>query len=167
MLLYFYYNYNGCMMYSFNVYKQDKCLLNYLVQKFKPFCHIDGCFVSMWTISRMQVFAPKRNTHYYTHFGVVGGHFSIDVTTLKFFDAYWWPTLHKDTIHFYKSCDQCQQARTFATQKLNLLKTHNFEPFSFITIHTRNPLQGCVIVELVKQALDIILHNSFLPIFIY
>ncbi len=40
------------------------------------------------------------------HFGVVGGHFSVDVTTRKILDAsYWWPTPHINTLKFCHNCD--------------------------------------------------------------
>lgn len=39
-----------------------------------------------------------------------GGHFAINTTMRKNKDAgYWWPTMHKDTFQFIKSCDLYQQ----------------------------------------------------------
>jgi hypothetical protein len=42
------------------------------------------------------------------HKGVGGGHFSANITVKKILDArYWWSIVYKDTLHFYKSCEEC------------------------------------------------------------
>jgi len=42
------------------------------------------------------------------HEGVVGKHFTADITTKKILDVgYYWPTLFMDTHEFCKSCDHC------------------------------------------------------------
>jgi hypothetical protein len=53
------------------------------------------------------------------HFGVVGGHFSVDVTTRKILDAsYWWATLHINTLEFFHTYDQCQRVRSLVTHNM-------------------------------------------------
>ncbi|MCO5580323.1 hypothetical protein L7F22_034189 [Adiantum nelumboides] len=47
------------------------------------------------------------------HMGVVGGHFSSELTSRKVLQSgYWWPTLFKDASRFAKGCDECQRYKT-------------------------------------------------------
>jgi hypothetical protein len=49
---------------------------------------------------------------------VEGGHFSTKITIRIFWDTcYWWPTIYKNALHFYRSYDECQKTRnlTFST----------------------------------------------------
>jgi len=61
---------------------------------------------------------------------VVGGHFTIDITTKKSLDAgYWWPTIFKDTHEFCKSCDSRQKLRLKTKSLAKLVIAFQKEPF--------------------------------------
>jgi hypothetical protein len=48
------------------------------------------------------------------HCGTVGGH---EITSRKIFDAgYWWPTMYKDVLEYYRSNDWCQRAGSMANK---------------------------------------------------
>jgi hypothetical protein len=50
------------------------------------------------------------------HFGVVEGHFFVNVTTRKILDAsYWWATLHINILEFCDTYGQCQKVRSLVT----------------------------------------------------
>ncbi|MCO5606432.1 hypothetical protein L7F22_060620 [Adiantum nelumboides] len=58
-----------------------------------------------------------------SHMGVVGGHFSGELTARKVLQSgYWWLTLFKDASHFPKGCDECQRYKT--TQRKDRMLLH-------------------------------------------
>jgi hypothetical protein len=53
------------------------------------------------------------------HFGVVGGHFSVDVIPRKILDtSYWWSTFHINTLEFCHIYDQGQKLRRLVTHNM-------------------------------------------------
>jgi hypothetical protein len=55
------------------------------------------------------------------HEGITSGHFLIIKQILDV--RYWWPTLFKDTMEYYKGCDLCQRIGGLKIMSLEKLVT--------------------------------------------
>jgi hypothetical protein len=81
----------------------------YLTQRAKPFVFQEGLLYKFGQDNRFrQILQPKHVPIVLQelHGGVVGGHFSFDITVKKILDVgYWWPTMNRHA--YYRTYDQC------------------------------------------------------------
>ncbi len=63
--------------------------------------------------------------------GVVGRHFSYNITMQKILDVgYWWSAMNRNVHEYYQTYDQCQKTSNLLTQNLaKLVITLLEEPF--------------------------------------
>jgi hypothetical protein len=77
------------------------------------------------------------------HNGVGNGHFLIDITIRIILDViYWWPTIHKDVLHFCKSCHNCQKLGNLTrTSMANLITILLEDPFMKWGLNCISPIK--------------------------
>lgn len=78
------------------------------------------------------------------HNGVRSGHFFIDIIIQILLDSrYWWFTIHKDVLHFCKSCDNCQKMNNLTrTNIAKLIAMLLEDPFMKWGLNFINPINS-------------------------
>jgi len=98
-----------------------------LAKKAKPFTLKEGIMYRMGQDNRMRKCLTTSKAFIVLkelHEGVIGRHFTTNITTKKILDAgYWWPTLFKDIHDLCKSYENCQKIRGQKTKSLAKLVT--------------------------------------------